>query len=238
MPCLAVPAPRRQALTLLSRRACQEGVQLLPRRRDSQGKGGALRAPFARARVLGCARARQCPAALGQSAVTARPLRVCSDCAPLTLHADQRRHPLDPGDGPLKLAYSSAHCLDFKRHKSCRRGNACPYSHGCVHVRCAGSPDSCTRVLGALSGVCSANVNARLTCGARSAWEVGLHPSSYRSQMCTYGASCNRRMCFFAHDPSQLRVEAAMKYIDMEQAQFGISELWRPEGRARLSLAS
>jgi len=60
------------------------------------------------------------------------------------------------------------------------------------------------------------------------AWEVGLHPSSFRSQMCTYGIACTRRMCFFAHHPSQLRVQAAQRYIEMEQQQFGISELWRP----------
>ncbi len=170
--------------------------------------------------------------------MTARPLTVCFDCALLTPLAEKRRHPLNPGEGPLKLAYSSAHCLDFKRHKSCRRGNACPYSHGYVYAHCAGSRACHKHVSGFLSSARSANVTVRLTCGARSAWEVGLHPSSYRSQMCTYGSSCNRRMCFFAHDPSQLRVEAAMKYIDMEQAQFGISEVWRPEGRACLSCFS
>jgi hypothetical protein len=142
----------------------------------------------------------------------------------------------------LKLAYSSAHCLDFKRHKSCRRGNACPYAHGYVDVRFVLLLSSLHQsqacfgklVSGMLCDVLRAHVKARLKCRARSAWEVGLHPSSYRSQMCTYGACCTRRMCFFAHDSSQLRVDSAMKYIEMEQAQFGISELWRPEGRSEL----
>ena len=72
----------------------------------------------------------------------------------------------------------------------------------------------------------------------RSAWEVGLHPSSFRSQMCTFGAACTRRMCFFAHHPSQLRVEAAQRYIEMEQQQFGISDLWCPsEGLAFFAIA-
>ena len=100
----------------------------------------------------------------------------------------KRRLPLvlDP-DGGFKLAYSSAHCLDFKRHKFCRRGDSCPYSHG--------------------------------------AWEVGLHPSSFRQQMCTYGSACTRRMCFFAHEPSHLRTEAAKKFVSLELSQFGVSDL-------------
>ena len=99
---------------------------------------------------------------------------------------------------------------------------------------CSPAYPSRKRVLKMLSDVLRAHVKTRLKCRARSAWEVGLHPSSYRGQMCTYGACCTRRMCFFAHDPSQLRVDAAMKYIEMEQAQFGISELWRLEGRSEL----
>ena len=42
--------------------------------------------------------------------------------------------------------------------------------------------------------------------------------------------------CFFAHEPTQLRVDTAKKYIDMEQIQFGITDLWRPDGISHLSL--
>jgi hypothetical protein len=48
--------------------------------------------------------------------------------------SEQRRYPLllafSEGCTTQKLAYSSAHCLDFKRNKTCRRGDGCPYSHG------------------------------------------------------------------------------------------------------------
>lgn len=34
---------------------------------------------------------------------------------------------------------------------------------------------------------------------------AGLHPSRYRTQMCTDGSGCKRRVCFFAHSPDELR---------------------------------
>jgi hypothetical protein len=44
-------------------------------------------------------------------------------------------------------------------------------------------------------------------CGfAHNAWEYWLHPTRYRTEMCKLGLACNRQMCFFAHDESELRV--------------------------------
>eukprot|EP00884_Botryococcus_braunii_P009266 jgi/Botrbrau1/18340/Bobra.0179s0067.1 len=36
-------------------------------------------------------------------------------------------------------------------------------------------------------------------------YEKHLHPSKYRTQLCTEGKGCTRRVCFFAHTPEQLR---------------------------------
>ena len=36
-------------------------------------------------------------------------------------------------------------------------------------------------------------------------WERGLHPQRYRTSMCSKGEKCDRRICFFAHTPAQLR---------------------------------
>lgn len=36
-------------------------------------------------------------------------------------------------------------------------------------------------------------------------WERGLHPQRYRTSLCSKGEKCDRRICFFAHTPAQLR---------------------------------
>lgn len=40
---------------------------------------------------------------------------------------------------------------------------------------------------------------------AHGVFECWLHPSRYRTQLCTDGTSCRRRVCFFAHVESELR---------------------------------
>ncbi|GIL62806.1 hypothetical protein Vafri_16971 [Volvox africanus] len=40
---------------------------------------------------------------------------------------------------------------------------------------------------------------------AHGVFECWLHPSRYRTQMCTDGSNCKRRVCFFAHTESELR---------------------------------
>jgi hypothetical protein len=68
---------------------------------------------------------------------------------------------------PRRYRYSGTACPDFRKTGVCRRGDACPYSHG--------------------------------------VFECWLHPSRYRTQMCTDGPSCRRRVCFFAHYEHELR---------------------------------
>lgn len=40
---------------------------------------------------------------------------------------------------------------------------------------------------------------------AHGVFECWLHPSRYRTQLCTDGGACKRRVCFFAHNESELR---------------------------------
>ncbi|CAN1787674.1 Zinc finger CCCH domain-containing protein 30 [Linum perenne] len=40
---------------------------------------------------------------------------------------------------------------------------------------------------------------------AHGVFECWLHPAQYRTRLCKDGTSCNRRVCFFAHTPDELR---------------------------------
>lgn len=40
---------------------------------------------------------------------------------------------------------------------------------------------------------------------AHSVFESWLHPNKFRTQLCCFGDSCHRRICFFAHNSAQLR---------------------------------
>jgi hypothetical protein len=43
------------------------------------------------------------------------------------------------------------------------------------------------------------------------ATRAGLHPQRLRTEMCQFGASCNRPICFFAHGLSDLRVRVCAR---------------------------
>ncbi|KMT18832.1 hypothetical protein BVRB_2g029370 [Beta vulgaris subsp. vulgaris] len=40
---------------------------------------------------------------------------------------------------------------------------------------------------------------------AHGVFECWLHPAQYKTRLCKDGTSCNRRVCFFAHTPEELR---------------------------------
>lgn len=42
---------------------------------------------------------------------------------------------------------------------------------------------------------------------AHGVFEYWLHPNKYRTRPCNAGIFCDRKVCFFAHTPQQLRVE-------------------------------
>ncbi|KAI8476912.1 MAG: hypothetical protein J3K34DRAFT_502704 [Monoraphidium minutum] len=44
---------------------------------------------------------------------------------------------------------------------------------------------------------------------SHNVFEQWLHPANYKTKMCADGAACSRHVCFFAHDPSELRAPRA-----------------------------
>lgn len=52
---------------------------------------------------------------------------------------------------------------------------------------------------------------------AHNVFEYWLHPSRYRTQLCNIAASCNRKICFFAHTIEELRVPAPVGGVDASQ---------------------
>ena len=49
---------------------------------------------------------------------------------------------------------------------------------------------------------------------AHGVYERNLHPSKYRTQLCTEGNHCSRHVCFFAHSPFQLRAPTHLWSIE------------------------
>eukprot|EP00803_Ostreobium_quekettii_P009918 evm.model.scf_2922.1 EVM.evm.TU.scf_2922.1 scf_2922:13132-15957(+) len=56
---------------------------------------------------------------------------------------------------------------------------------------------------------------------AHNVFEYWLHPSRYRTQLCNIAASCNRKICFFAHTIEELRVPAPVGGVDATQLLAG-----------------
>lgn len=54
---------------------------------------------------------------------------------------------------------------------------------------------------------------------AHGVFECWLHPSRYRTQLCTDGTGCRRRVCFFAHSETELRRPEDDPVIAQCQAQ-------------------
>ncbi len=51
---------------------------------------------------------------------------------------------------------------------------------------------------------------------AHNVFEYWLHPTRYRTQLCKDGASCARRICFFAHTQAELRTFAEKPHVAPE----------------------
>ncbi|KAM7494661.1 hypothetical protein LguiB_029270 [Lonicera macranthoides] len=60
-------------------------------------------------------------------------------------------------------------------------------------------------------------------CGfAHGTFEYWLHPAKYRTRPCRTPGECDRRVCFFAHKPSELRREAMYKWYCIYKPYFGL----------------
>ena len=60
---------------------------------------------------------------------------------------------------------------------------------------------------------------------AHGVYERNLHPSKYRTQLCTEGERCSRRVCFFAHSHQQLRMPIGA--WSLEEAVRGPALRWQ-----------
>lgn len=69
---------------------------------------------------------------------------------------------------------------------------------------------------------------------AHGIFESWLHPTRYRTQLCTDGAACRRRVCFFAHHESEIRAPLPNPPLpSTERLQLGLSaEPLAPRRRA------
>ncbi|XP_021800513.1 zinc finger CCCH domain-containing protein 23-like [Prunus avium] len=118
------------------------------------------------------------------------------------------------GDDP-DMAMNPISCDQFRmfefKVRRCARGRShdwteCPYAHPGekarrrdprkYHYSGAACPDF-------RKGHCAKGDSCEFAHGVFECW---LHPARYRTQPCKDGLGCNRRVCFFAHTPEQLRV--------------------------------
>lgn len=108
--------------------------------------------------------------------------------------------------------YSGDHfrIYEFKVRK-CTRSRShdwtdCPFAHPGEKAR-----RRCPRRYNYLGTVCADFRRGSCSRGdlcefAHGVFECWLHPSRYRTEACKDGKNCQRKICFFAHTPRQLRV--------------------------------
>ena len=127
-------------------------------------------------------------------------------------HPERKEYPLDPSLPDIKNSvYSTDEFRMFSfKVRPCSRAYShdwteCPFVHPGenarrrdprkYHYSCVPCPDfrkgSCRR-----GDLCEY---------AHGVFECWLHPAQYRTRLCKDGISCNRRVCFFAHTPEELR---------------------------------
>ncbi|KAL4569923.1 hypothetical protein LXL04_025570 [Taraxacum kok-saghyz] len=119
--------------------------------------------------------------------------------------------------------YSADHfrIYEFKVRK-CTRSRShdwtdCPFAHPGEKAR-----RRCPRRYNYLGTVCAdfrrGNCSRGDSCEfAHGVFECWLHPSRYRTEACKDGKNCQRKICFFAHTPRQLRVVPAETTIPVKK---------------------
>ncbi|KAE8676064.1 Zinc finger CCCH domain-containing protein 20 [Hibiscus syriacus] len=131
---------------------------------------------------------------------------------------------LENPDSPVD-AYSSDHFRMFEfKVRRCVRGRShdwteCPYAHPGEKARRRDprkfhySGTSCSDFK---KGNCRKGESCEFAHGVFESW---LHPARYRTLPCKDGSSCQRRVCFFAHTPDQLRVANFADSHDISPAE-------------------
>ncbi|XP_055829694.1 zinc finger CCCH domain-containing protein 66-like [Solanum dulcamara] len=128
------------------------------------------------------------------------------------LGIEKKEYPVDPSLPDIKNGIYGTD--DFRMYifkvKPCSRAYShdwteCPFVHpgenarrrdpSKYHYSCVPCPDF-------RKGTCQRGDSCEYAHGIFECW---LHPAQYRTRMCKDETNCNRRVCFFAHKPEELR---------------------------------
>ncbi|KAA8517048.1 hypothetical protein F0562_017134 [Nyssa sinensis] len=131
---------------------------------------------------------------------------------PVSSALEKKEYPVDPSLPDIKNSiYSTDEFRMFSfKVRPCSRAYShdwteCPFVHPGenarrrdprkYHYSCVPCPDF-------RKGACRRGDMCEYAHGVFECW---LHPAQYRTRICKDGTSCNRRVCFFAHTPEELR---------------------------------
>lgn len=135
-----------------------------------------------------------------------------NDHLPVSSAPEKKEYPVDPSLPDIKNSIYSTD--EFRMYsfkvRPCSRAYShdwteCPFAHPGenarrrdprkFHYSCVPCPDF-------RKGACRRGDMCEYAHGVFECW---LHPAQYRTRLCKDGTNCNRRVCFFAHLPEELR---------------------------------
>ncbi|MEW5314006.1 MAG: hypothetical protein WDW38_005535 [Sanguina aurantia] len=119
---------------------------------------------------------------------------------------------------PITFAHSKSSCP--YKHAGEKAGRRDPRLYSYSPIACAGMKRS---------GECAEGDACML---AHNVFEYWMHPMRYRTQLCSFGISCRRPVCFFAHTPSEIRIvelDALTAMLQMEQLDCGFDSHALPD---------
>ncbi|GMH04425.1 hypothetical protein Nepgr_006264 [Nepenthes gracilis] len=140
------------------------------------------------------------------------PMILKSSDLPTNPCSEKKEYPVDPSLPDIKdsiYATDEFRMFSFKI-RPCSRAYShdwteCPFVHPGenarrrdprkFHYSCVPCPDF-------RKGACRRGDMCEYAHGVFECW---LHPAQYRTRLCKDGTNCNRRVCFFAHRPEELR---------------------------------
>lgn len=129
-------------------------------------------------------------------------------------YCDINLNPIEAIDGEIygsdefrMYAYKIRRCTRTRSHD----WTDCPYAH-----RGEKAQRRDPRRIPYCAIACPAFRNGRCYKGdscefAHGVFEYWLHPARYRTRACNAGRFCQRKVCFFAHTPEQLRAESKIR---------------------------
>lgn len=135
-----------------------------------------------------------------------------SDGVPAPSAPEKKEYPMDPSLPDIKNSiYSTDEFRMFSfKVRPCSRAYShdwteCPFVHPGENARRRDPRKyhySCVPCPEFRKGACRRGDMCEYAHGVFECW---LHPAQYRTRLCKDGTSCNRRVCFFAHTPDELR---------------------------------